>query len=417
LVTSPSNSEIYTDNLNKFHTISNLEKPINCYDKIGDNCLSIIQEKDGLRWNGESYSEYGNYSDLNGDFLADSVELYELRNYIDLEFNKSGELGKLFIRGSETKIQDSAWIWFYTQAQKNNQTNATLVQEMLLREALLRVHLWNGTDYEFFSLLEEVTTRTLDANIVRVINFSNISGETIKLRIEGLPGWNTINEVGIDFTPDEPISISQLGLASVSNSSEDFNSLLSIDSNYVQLQNGESILLTYTGNVSKNENPNYFILVSGYYIPELTNTLYSKNYNINSEVLNKLYSEENFVGRYIHFRFLKDRVHNTMYGIYLDNCHYGLIQNIFGFHHDGEWIDSDSGLSADGYHEIGINVYNCSMISICDSYLRDWFYAIRIESSSSSSFRNITFFSNGEPNIYNPSGVFIMAEGYLKYTL
>ena len=81
--------------------------------------------------------------------------------------------------------------------------------EVMIREGMLLVKLWNGKDWQYSDFIWEVGPSVPKDQVVR-LNISDIPGDILKVKLESITGFWVVNCVQADYSIDSSIKVQEL---------------------------------------------------------------------------------------------------------------------------------------------------------------------------------------------------------------
>jgi len=264
-VAHPDGVKIIPDNEGNIHTISNLQTPLQAFDFEGRSCIDEIKFDDRIFWQ----------SNLSSKNFSDPIDWYD---GIILTFEKpeDAKTAKIVIDYRQTMIGEFMLSMAHKLRGEKNlleelNTNASLLQKFLehYRDTWPNIRIWNGTEWIDYGYAPPSGPWT-ERKMIKIIDISNISGNTLTISVGSMTASLLIDFVGVDYSEDIPVEINELQpVKALKNGWQDVASLiLQSDDEYLMLDEGDYVEIVYSEeNIDANKS--YVIMLEGYYVPEL----------------------------------------------------------------------------------------------------------------------------------------------------
>jgi hypothetical protein len=235
-------TEIIPDGTGTIHTISD-PQPVTAMDNYGRDVTSVLETRDGYVWNPDISEK---------DFNDDS----QFRDWIDITLPDAPKEGtaKLIVDADWGSLADiELWSYYvYILGSPNHEAlmeraetdpNFMPYFDNLLWSCIsFQVQVWNGSEWVYYSDLAGLGYK---GDNIALINISDVKDGRIRLSVPS--GSYKIDYVGVDYTADEPVSITEMQPVeatkyfSDSQGSSGYFATLSflydMDTNYIQTQN------------------------------------------------------------------------------------------------------------------------------------------------------------------------------------
>jgi hypothetical protein len=265
-VDHPSGTSVMPDPAGNIHTLINLVPPLSCRDYAGRNQLQSILQTDSVYWQSDLSTK---------DFKRDS----DLRDGIICEFPKPLNAAgvKIIVNGINTDLGVFAFqklfslkgdnkLRWYHQLEHDPKEQAQFISWMK-REGMLHISIWDGGEWKEQRALPDVGPMLCRDQCI-ALDLRNISGTTLKLKLESTTDLWKIDKVAADFSADQPVNITPLPIVSaITNEGADVTaSLTHADKDYYTTVTGQSADVIYNDIPASAGTSRSLILKSrGYY--------------------------------------------------------------------------------------------------------------------------------------------------------
>ncbi len=280
-----SGVDVYGGWFNQLYTIEDPQEPISAIDDAG-NDVSQLLERDGTYWNSDDFSGT-NYTDNDGDGLADLANVNDLGKYLELTFEKpvDAEMAKLLLRPKQLPLKNymgsrvrallmehdlfdlSLTSNFAKQQIKfgDDIFNGFVQENAFVENALIDIYVWNGTNWLLKSVIYEKPDNK-GPDVVYPLNISDIDTEDLKIRFYTFPDLMGLDYVLVDYSDNDNVSLEEIPITSaVKDGGSVLTELSDIDDNLLLIESGEEVELTFTNTSSPAGTVTYFIELNGYY--------------------------------------------------------------------------------------------------------------------------------------------------------
>jgi hypothetical protein len=190
-------TEVIPDGAGGLHTVGALSVPIAARDDHGRDALATVRSVDGWGWESSPTGR-------------DPSVAADTRSALELEFSRppGATEATLVVHGSNTPwagwlMQDfiaahgrDADTWY--AAMNADREAARALGEALAREAFLSVSVETAHGWEPRGLVWEVGPEIAKRQALR-LDLAGIEGETVRVRLESVPLYWNLDQVGIDF--------------------------------------------------------------------------------------------------------------------------------------------------------------------------------------------------------------------------
>lgn len=211
VVDHPKGSEVISSLSCQLYTLSDLQAPVSAFDWRGNDVIDLIREKDDRFW---VSNPFGRNPDIKVH-ARDGLDLKFSRPahaaFVKLAFNVQNTLWAAHLQSRFLELHgDQLEGWYHlmnTSAQARQE-----FQQVMIREGMLLIKLWNGEDWQTFDFVWEVGASVFRDQVVW-LDISQIPGEELKVSLECPSGFWMVNSVHADYTPDLPLEIAEVPLS------------------------------------------------------------------------------------------------------------------------------------------------------------------------------------------------------------
>lgn len=207
-VDHPLNTRIVPSFSGSLHTFSSPISPNRASDFRGNEVRTLVAAKDDQVW-------------VSNPFGRNPENKAEVRDGLLLEFPRSAgatsakllcnvqnTLWASHLQGELLTLHGRELPNWYALMNSSAAARATLF-EVMIREGMLQVKLWNGASWQEAGFVWEVGPSVPKDQAVW-LDLKNIPGELLRVKLESTAGFWMINHVAIDFTPDAEIKVTEL---------------------------------------------------------------------------------------------------------------------------------------------------------------------------------------------------------------
>jgi hypothetical protein len=227
------------------HSLGTLVAPVSAADFRGRDALARVRAADG--WNWESIPtgrDTANVADIrDGLQLAFVRPPSAQRAHLVLDANNTPWAAYLlgeFIRAHG----DGTQAWYDSLNARPEAAQALGGQ--IAREAFLGVTVWTGDRWQSQGLFWEAGPEVVKRQVLD-LDLSAVRGDTVRIRLESVPSFWTIDQVALDFTADGPLAVRDLDLAAARDlRGRDVRALIgSVDRQYFAMETGDAAELRF----------------------------------------------------------------------------------------------------------------------------------------------------------------------------
>jgi hypothetical protein len=263
-VDHPAGTRVMPDQEGQMHTVRNAVPPVSCADAQGGDCLGLLSEADGDAWS-DDLSEIS----ISG--------LDDVHSEAVLEFPPSASADvKLVYRGKESGLITFLENELYKIAGGNN--IETLIELSYYTgmgttfdtdASMLHFSVWDGSEW-----VEQEAKYIGDARWSwSLAPLSVAPGEPIKVKVTRLIGAFPLDFVGIDYSADEEVALTELSpvFAQDQDGRDVLGALLSDDDEYLEQEPGDVTYMEFSSQPEglQNTKRSYVAEAGGYYVPDL----------------------------------------------------------------------------------------------------------------------------------------------------
>jgi hypothetical protein len=249
------------------HTVSQPQAPLAATDERGADILPLLAATDEQIW---SSNPFGRNPDKPSD-VRDAVELHFLRP-------AAATTAKLLVN-----VQNTGWAGFMLKRLLElhgrdlpgfyDQLNASeflrqILNDALIREGALLVQVWNGLEWSDGGYVFEVGSWVPKDQIV-VLNLENVTGDTLRLRLESTAGFWKMNSAAVDYSDDLPVTAVEIfpDKAVTEDGRDVLSALRTIDHDYYEMsetQNHAELVFQVPRRTAQLDR-SYLLKCTGYY--------------------------------------------------------------------------------------------------------------------------------------------------------
>jgi len=264
--------EVAPDPVGTLHTIGALVPPVSARDFRGADALDRVRDADGWSWE----------SSWRG---RDTARAADLRDGLELEFVRPGGATRahLVLDGNSTAWSgellgeyvaahgDETEAWY--DSLNAQPALARALGMRLAREAFLSASVRGGSGWVPQGMFWEASPELVKRQVLD-LDLSQVTGDTVKVRLESAPAFWLVDRVAMDFTGDRPVTVHELPLiAARDRAGRDVAPLLAaVDDRYYSLAPGDAAELTFSApRVPAGAARDYLLRTTGWYridVPE-----------------------------------------------------------------------------------------------------------------------------------------------------
>ncbi len=249
-----------------FHTVTSLLPPVKCVDGNAGSVLEVVREPDGLLW--ESQKHVGSEGDSE-----------EFTDRLEAEFQLKSNSGsvKLLMRGQNTLLPSftfnrlselcgsgyAQWI----RRLEHDPAKGNQMRGFLLREGLLHVSVWDGTEWQKAGVFMDSGEELLKEQIL-VVPVPSPGARVLRVRLECTADLWRIDQIGVDESIDMPVKCVTVRAATATGSrGADCTPLVANrDDSYLTSLMGDTVLLSYpVPSLANGMHRTVFVQAAGYY--------------------------------------------------------------------------------------------------------------------------------------------------------
>jgi hypothetical protein len=265
-VDHPLGTTVLPDARGDLHTVREARPPSRAVDLDGADVTGQVAALDDRVWESAR---------IHGDLALDR----NLRDGIICAFPRpeSSRAAKLIIVGRDTYLAVFAvgelfslcgpnrMAWYH--ALNTDPQERAKVLSWMMREGGLQISVWDGQTWVGKGWLPDVGPRATNQRVAPM-DLTGVGGDTVIVRIESATDLWLIDQVTIDFSPDEPIQVTPVALRSAITDHQDTISarLATVDSTYYATLPGDHAILSFAEiPVVPEMERSYLLTSSGYY--------------------------------------------------------------------------------------------------------------------------------------------------------
>ncbi len=246
--------EIMVDVDGEIHTIGEKINPDCSY--YGEDCSGLLKNFDEDYWESDKIGE---------------------EDYIELEFDKKSDFGKFFVRSKAGELLGEKWDYYIKSIGGNNWglfekfLGFGIFKQMFLSkydETKLKVELFVDDEWKEIGKIEDGRERWRES----LIGIDLSEADYVRIRLKSYGGYHQINEIYMDFTPDNYIEVNDLKPIN------EIKELGKNDGNYLVLEKGDEIELEYLAEETDMKR-GFVMEMRGYYNAIVEEKSYSEFFN------------------------------------------------------------------------------------------------------------------------------------------
>jgi len=193
------------------HFLSAPQIPSKAEDFRGFDVLELVKSKDDQFWISNPFGRDLENRSGTRDGLIFEFDRPAGCNLVKLAFNLQNTPWASFLQGQILELHGSKLDEWYDLLNTSPEASKAF-QEVLIREGMLLIKLWNGKVWQDFDFIWGVGS-ALPKDQVVLLDLGRISGEVLRVKVESTVGLWMINSVHADYTPDLPLRITELSPA------------------------------------------------------------------------------------------------------------------------------------------------------------------------------------------------------------
>jgi len=230
---------------------------------VGKDALYLLDD-DEVFWNRNDFTGT-DYYDYDGDGIADATSEEDLYKYLEVEFPlpEDKKTANLILQPLEFGQETEVWRNFLGSAEAiegylHEAAVNGRITDWFLSGAMLRIEVWDGAEWLQRGTVMEFPAHK-EPTVVYPINITGIDTERLKVRFVGVPSEGGLDYVAIDYSEQAKLNIREI--------TPDVNSLKEIDGEYVILNTGDEVEITFRDGIGLQDNLSYtyFANLNGYY--------------------------------------------------------------------------------------------------------------------------------------------------------
>jgi hypothetical protein len=228
------------DPMGGLHALGALTAPVAARDFRGADALERVRGADGWAWeSGPSGRDTARTEDLRDGLLLSFVRpAGAIRAHLVLDANSStwsAQMLSQFIRAHGTATQD----WYDSLDARPELARA--LGARLAREAFLSASVRTGAGWVPQGMFWEAGPEIVKRQVLD-LDLSAVTGDTVVVKLESVPGFWLVDALAMDFTGDRPLAVHELPLLSARDArGQDVAPLIAAaDDRYYALSHGDA---------------------------------------------------------------------------------------------------------------------------------------------------------------------------------
>lgn len=204
----PQSTQVVPSFAGKLHTFAAPQPPQQATTLRGAEVRGLIAAKDERVW-------------VSNPFGRDPEDKSQARDGLLVEFarpvgaqaakllcNLQNTLWASYLQGQLLALQGRELAQWYAQLNDSPAARAALLQAMV-REGMLRVHVWNGLAWQEAGFFWEVGP-SVPKDQALWLDLSHVPEEVVRIKLESTAGFWMINNIAIDYSPDAEVIVTAL---------------------------------------------------------------------------------------------------------------------------------------------------------------------------------------------------------------
>ncbi|MCG3157763.1 MAG: hypothetical protein DKINENOH_04399 [bacterium] len=208
VVDHPRDTRVVPSFSGKIHTLAAPQPPNKATSYRGDEVQNLIIDKDNRVWVSNPFGRNPEDKSQARDGLLLEFPRPAGTNAAKLCCNLQNTLWASYLQGQLLALHGRELPTWYARMNSSPEARAALFQAMV-REGMLRVQVGNGQNWQEAGFFWEVGP-SVPKDQVLWLDLSNISGETLQVKLESTAGFWMINSVAIDYSPEAESIVTEL---------------------------------------------------------------------------------------------------------------------------------------------------------------------------------------------------------------
>lgn len=203
IVDHPKGTVIVPSFAGKLHTISSPKAPLRALDFDGNNVLNLIESTDESFWLSNPFGRNPeDRTDVQDGLILEFTRPHTA-DFVKLVFNvKSTTWAALmqtrFLKLHGRELED----WY--QLLDSSAEARTLFQQVMIREGMTNIELWNGREWLSSGYIWVAGTYNFRDQLLW-LDLTKIPGDVLRVRLEATAGFVMVNSVRADYSDDLPV--------------------------------------------------------------------------------------------------------------------------------------------------------------------------------------------------------------------
>lgn len=225
VVDHPRGTSVVPDFTGALYVLSSPEPPMTAIDFHGTNVIDLVKAKDDELWVSNPFGRNPEHKSEVRDGLILEFERPDNARSVKLSLNVQNTLWASYWQGKLLELHGRELHNWYRLMNTSREARESLKKAMI-REGMLLVQLWNGETWKAVDFMWEVGPAMPKDQVV-VLDLRGIAGEVLRIRLESTVGLWIINSVQADYSPDLPVSVTEVSAAeAVTHDGKDIREIL-----------------------------------------------------------------------------------------------------------------------------------------------------------------------------------------------
>lgn len=266
VVDAPPDVEILASDDGVFHTLKSAVPPVACTGQNGVSVLDVVKSVDGVFWEGRKQEQASVEQSGYIDRLEAQFRLRNSKGSVKLLLNgRNTELAAFAFDQMSTLCGSGYARWIY--GVEHDTVQGKRMRQFLLREGLLHVYVWNGTDWQNAGVFMDSGAELVKEHVL-VLPVPHQAQGVLRVRLECTSDLWRIDRLALDESDDVDVKCASLAATGLTGcAGEDaLPRLASRDDGYLITMPGDSVMLTFAvpspvGGMKRT----CFVKATGYY--------------------------------------------------------------------------------------------------------------------------------------------------------
>jgi hypothetical protein len=291
----PAGTKVIPDFNGKLYSLNNLISPLKASDHDGNDILQLVKKYDRTTWISNPFTRNPEKKNDGRDCIYLEFEKPANADRVKLLFNLQNTDWAAYMQGHLLSLHGNKLDDWYALLNNSKQARENL-KEIMIREGMLLIQLWNGSSWQTIDYVWEVGPSVAKEQVVE-LNLKNYTEHSLRIRLESTVGFWMIDCVEADYSEDVPITITELTATHANDhlGNDLLNLLKNTDENYyAQPTKQDWAVIEFDAIPKKTNTSRSFILKCNGYYTIHANAIGEPQ----KELLKKLITEPGAYGQY-----------------------------------------------------------------------------------------------------------------------